>query len=326
MGRVQQKFLLVASVSLVVPFFALAQPMVYRIAVLERESAQLASVNLEALRQGFRELGYVEGKNLAIEYRSTDGHNEAYPALCREVVGLKVDLIVVRGTPPALACKKATTSIPIIFVGAGDPVSDGIITSFAHPGGNVTGFSSANNQLAAKRLELLRELFPRAVNIAVLLNLGNPSLAGQRKEVEAAAPHLGMKVEIFDVRTREDLQSSIDQASKQRFDALYVAIDAVTEANREMIADLALKHRLPTINAEATFVEAGGLISYAISNPANYRRVAGLADKIFKGAKPGDLPVEQPSTLMLEINLKTANALGVTIPKQVLFRADRVIE
>jgi putative ABC transport system substrate-binding protein len=304
----------------------LAQPKVYRIVMLERDSAEANAVNVNALRRGFRELGYVEGKNLAIEYRSADGRDDRYPALCAEAVGLKADLIVVRGTPPGLACKRATGTIPIVFAGAGDPVGDGLVASFARPGGNITGFTSVSNELAAKRLEVLREVFPKAAHIGALMNLGNPNVVSHRKQLEAAAQVLGIRISVFDVRTSADLQTALEQAAKQRVDAVYVPIDSLTDFNRKLIADLALKHRLPTINAESTYVDAGGLISYGSNTPARYHRLATVADKIFKGAKAGDIPVEQPGLFLMAINLKTAKALRVTIPKEVLFRADRVIQ
>ncbi len=309
-----------------VPLCALAQTKVYRIAVLERESAESSGPNFAALKQGFRELGYVERKNLTIEYRSADGRNDRYPQLCAEVVAMKVDLIVVRGTPPTIACKKATATIPIIFAGAGDPVGDGLVASLARPGGNVTGFSSQTNQLVAKRLEVLRDMRPKASHVAALLNLSNPNIVGLGKLLDSSTQKLGIRLKSFDVRTVQDLQAAMDQSAKLRVDAVYVPVDSLTEANRKLIADLALKHKLATINSEPSFVDAGGLLSYGNNNVAAYRKLAALADKIFKGTKPGDIPVEQPSTLMMVINLKTAKAIGMSIPKEVLFRADRVIQ
>ena len=308
------------------PLSAAAQQKVYRIAMLERQSARAGAANVSALKQGFRELGYVEGKNLAIEYRSTDGRDDRYPALCADAVDRKVDLIIVRGTPPTLACKKATDSIPIVFAAAGDPVGDGLIASLGHPGGNVTGFSTTNSQLAAKRLEVLREILPNAAHIGALMNLGNPNIVSHGKELERAAQSLGIRVKVFDVRSAGELEKSLDEAAKLRLEAIYVPIDSLTEVNRKLIADAALKHGLPTITSESPYVEAGGMLSYGPSALARYRRVATLADKIFKGTKPGDIPVEQPSEYLMTINLRTAKALGITIPKEVLFRADRVIQ
>lgn len=320
------RLLAIVALGVLAPASLLAQPKVYRIGMVERESAQASAANLAALRQGLRELGYVEGKNLQIDYRSADGRDDRYPALCADVVALKVDLIIVRGTPATLACKKATASTPIVFAGAGDPVHDGLVASFAHPGANVTGLSAATNDLAAKRLEVLREVLPKTARIGALMNLANPNLVGHREQLEAAAKLLGLRLTVFDVRTRQDLQSAFGQARKLRLDAMYVPIDTVTESNRKLIGELALSHRIPTINAAGVYVEAGGLMSYGINNAAGYHRVAALVDKIFKGANPGDMPVEQPAVLLLSINLKTAKALGVSIPKKVLFRADQVIQ
>src|SRR5260221_2974199 len=309
-----------------VPLCALAQTKVYRIAVLERESAEANATNFNALKQGLRELGYIEGKNLWIEYRSADGLDARYRALCAEAVAMKVDFIVVRGTRSTIACKKARSTIPIIFAAAADPVGDGLVAILASPGANVTGLSTATNQLVAKRLEILRDMRPKTSHIAALLNLGNPTIVSLRKQLDGAAQTLGIRVKAFDVRSPDDLKSGMEQAAKLRVDAVYVPVDSLTEANRNLIAELALKHKLATINSEPSYVDAGGLLSYGNNNVAGYRKVGTLADKIFKGAKPGDIPVEQPSTLMMVINLKTAKAIGLTIPKEVLFRADRVIQ
>ena len=299
---------------------------VYRIGWLERESAEAASAIVNAFRKGLHDLGYIEGRNLVIEYRSAGGRDDAYPKLAAEVVRLKVDLILARGTPAIQACKQATSSIPILMVGAGDPVGDGLIASFARPGGNVTGFTFLTTDLSAKRLEVLRELLPKASHIAALMNMSNPNLPGQWKMVNAAAQALGIQARLFDVRSPDDLRRAFDEAKMQRVDAVYVGLDTLTQVNRKLIADLAIKHRLPTVTAASDYVDAGSLVAYGPDNPALYRRAANVADKILKGAKPADIPVEQPTLFELAINLKTARALGLSVPKIVLLRADKVIK
>ncbi len=296
----------------------------YRIGILDRTSTAINAANLDAFRQGLRELGYAEGKNFAIEYRSVDGRDERYPHLAAELVRLKVDLILTRGTPAALAAKNATGSIPVIMTGIGDPVGQGVVASLARPGGNVTGLSAVVTELYAKRVELLRELVPGATRIAALFNMSNPAVPPQWKEVETVARALGIQPQLLDVRKPEDLGPAFDGAIRQRADALVVGLDTLTQANQRLIVDLAAKHRLPAIYASSEF--AGGLVVYGVNYPDHYRRAAGFADKIFKGAKPADLPVEQPTKFELVINTRTAKALGLTIPPSLLLRADRVIQ
>jgi putative ABC transport system substrate-binding protein len=297
---------------------------VYRIGMLERTSSAINAANLNGFRQGLRELGYVEGKNFIIEYRSADGRDERFPGLATELVRLKVDLILTRGTPATLAAKNATGTIPVIMTGVGDPVRQGVVASLARPGGNVTGLSPLVTELYPKRVELLRELLPGAVRLAALFNMSNPALPAQWKQVERAAQSLGFQPQLLDVRTPEDLGPAFDGAVRRRADALVVGLDTLTQANQRIIVDLAAKHRLAAIYASMEF--AGGLIVYGVNYPDWYRRAASFADRIFKGAKPADLPIEQPTKLELVINLKTAKALGLTIPQSLLLRADQVIE
>jgi putative ABC transport system substrate-binding protein len=297
---------------------------VYRIGMLERTSSAINAANLNGFRQGLRELGYVEGKNFIIEYRSADGRDERFPGLATELVRLKVDLILTRGTPATLAAKNATGTIPVIMTGVGDPVRQGVVASLARPGGNVTGLSPLVTELYPKRVELLRELLPGAVRLAALFNMSNPALPAQWKQVERAAQSLGFQPQLLDVRTPEDLGPAFDGAVRRRADALVVGLDTLTQANQRIIVDLAAKHRLAAIYASMEF--AGGLIVYGVNYPDWYRRAASFADRIFKGAKPADLPIEQPTKLELVINLKTAKALGLTIPHSLLLRADQVIE
>ena len=290
------------------PLAVKAQPAdkVYRIGMLERTSPAINAANLEGFRHGLRTLGYTEGKNFVIEYRSADGRDERFPGLAAELAQLKVDLI------------------PVVITGVGDPVAQGIIDSLAHPGGNITGLSATVTEIYPKRVELLRELVPKAARIAVLFNMGNPAIPPQWKEVEMAARSLGVLAQLLDVRKLEDLRPAFDAAIRQRADAIVVGLETLTLANAPLIVDLAAKHRLPAMYASTEFV--GGLASYGVNYPDHYRRAATFVDKILKGAKPADLPVEQPTKFELVVNLKTARALGLTIPRTVLLQVDQVIE
>jgi putative tryptophan/tyrosine transport system substrate-binding protein len=310
------------------PLAAEAQPAakVYRIGVLEPTSMALNAANLDAFRQGLRELGYVEGRNMRIEYRSADGRSERFPDLAAELVRLKVDVILTRGTPAVMAAKNATGTIPVVMAASGDPVLSGIVSSLARPGGNVTGLSAVVVEVSGKRLELIREVAPGVSRVAALFNMSNPNDALQWKEIETAAPSLRVQLQLLDVRKPSDFAGAFDAAVKGRAGALVVGLDALTWANHRPIVDLAAKHRLPAIYGGREFVNAGGLIAYGVSYPHLYHRAANFVDKILKGAKPADLPVEQPSKFELVINLKTAKALGLTIPPSLLQRADEVIQ
>jgi len=308
------------------PLAVEAQPpdKVYRIGVLERTSPTVNVANLESFRQGLRALGYVEGKNLVIEYRSAEGHDERFADLAAELVRLKVDLILTRGTPAALAAKHATPVIPVVITGVGDPVGQGIITSLAHPGGNITGLSATVTEIYPKRVELLKELVPKAARIAALFNMSNPAIPRQWTAVETAARSLGVQPLLLDVRRADDLRPAFETAMRERADALVVGLETLTLANAPLIVDLAAKHRLPAVYASTEFI--GGLASYGVNYPDHYRRAATFVDKIFKGAKPSDLPVEQPTKLELVVNLRTARALGLTIPRTVMLQVDQIVE
>jgi putative ABC transport system substrate-binding protein len=292
--------------------------------MLETISPALNAPQLDAFRQGLRELGYLEGQQYAIEYRSADGRAERFPELAAELVRLRVDLIVARGTPAAIAAKNATGTIPVIMSSVGDPLL--IVDSLARPGGNVTGLSAFVNEMTSKRLDLIKELVPAMSRIALLHNMSNPVAPPQWEETRTAALSLGIQAELLDVRNREDLSRAFETGVRQRVDAVLVAVDGLFQSNTQMIVDLAARNKLPAIYVGREFIEAGGLMTYGVSFPHLYVRAATYADKIFKGAKPADLPVEQPTKFELIINLKTAKALGLTIPPKLLFTADEVIE
>jgi len=297
---------------------------VYRIGILEAIPATQNAANLAALRRGLRDLGYVEGRNLIIEYRSADGHAERFPALASELVRLKVDLMVTRGTPAARATKNATGTIPVVMATMGDPRA--IVASFARPGGNITGVTTFSTELTAKRIELLKEMVPNLSRVALLHNMGNPAAPPEWEETKAAARSLGLQAELLDVRSHSDLGRAFELAVRQHVDALVIGIDGLTQMHQQTIVDMVARNRLPAAHPAREFVEAGGLIAYGVNYPDLYFRFASFVDKIFKGAKPGDLPVEQPTKFELVINLKTAKALGLTIPLSLLQRADQVIE
>jgi putative ABC transport system substrate-binding protein len=297
---------------------------VRRIGVLETTSLPLNAANFEAFRQGLRELGHIEGRNLVIEYRSAEGRPERFPQLAMELVRLNCDLIVTRGTPAALAAKQASETIPIVMTSTAEPFT--LVSSIAHPTGNITGLSSLSTDLYSKRLELLKEMIPVLARVAYLADLGNPASVRNRREIEAAARSLGIASPLLDVRKPEDIEPAFDAASNQRVDALIVTTDTVTQTNRQFIALLAAGHRLPAIYTSREFVEAGGLMTYGVSYPDLYRRAAIYVDKIFKGAKPAGLPIEQPMKFDFVINLRAAKAIGLTIPETILVRADEVIE
>ena len=298
----------------------------YRIGILETIPPDRNRPNLSALLTGLHERGYIEGQDLQIEYRSADGQADRFPVLAAELVRLRPDLIVTRGTPATRATKEATDKIPIVFTAIGEPVGAGVIPTLAHPGGNVTGLSAFATELAGKRIELLKDASPAIGRVGFLHNMGNPVAPPEWQAIEAAAEALGISVELFDVRREPDIAAAFKRMRQNKTDALYVGIDALTQTKAKMIVDLAAEQRLPTVYISRNFVDMGGLLSYGPSFPDLYYRAAGLIDKIFKGAKPGDLPVEQPTKLELIVNLKTAKALGLQIPSIVMIRADEVIE
>jgi ABC-type uncharacterized transport system substrate-binding protein len=285
----------------------------------------------EAFRQGLRDLGYVEGRNLVIEYRSAEGKRERLPALAAELVALKVDLIVTEAgnTVVPLAAKQAARTLPIVFAAAADPVGSGLVTNLARPGGNVTGLSNLTAELIGKRLELLTQAVPGVGQVAVLWlpgALGEHTEKEMLTEAEVAARRLGVRLQFVEARDPVDFDSAFSDMTRARAGALTLLPSNMFLREHRRLVDLAARHRLPTVYALREFVDAGGLMSYAASLTDSYRRAATYVDKIFKGAKPGDLPVEQATKFELVINLKTAKALGLTIPPSLLQRADQVIE
>jgi putative tryptophan/tyrosine transport system substrate-binding protein len=302
-----------------------AQPAhkVYRIGVLETIPAARNATNLDALRKGLRDLGYVEGQNLIIEYRSADGHAERFADLASELVRLEVDLIVSRGTPAARAVKSATATIPVVMATMGDPRA--IVGSFSRPEGNITGVTTFSTELTAKRIELLNELVPNLSRIALLHNLGNPAAPPEWEETKAAARSLGLAAEMLDVRSQGELHLAFERALQAHVEALVIGADGLTQMNQQTIIDLAARDRLPAAYPAREFVVAGGLIAYAVNYSDLYLRFASFADRIFKGSKPGQLPVEQPLRFELVINRGTASALGLAIPSSLRLRADEVI-
>jgi putative ABC transport system substrate-binding protein len=278
-----------------------------------------------AFVQRLRELGWIEGRTIAIEYRWGEGRNERFAEIAAEFVQRKVDVIVTSATAAVVAAKQATSVIPIVFAAAGDPVGTGLVASLARPGGNVTGLSIQQTDVAAKRLELLREVVPGLGRLAILANVGSPSVVLDMREVEATARTLGLEVTTLEIRRGEDIAPAFE-ALKGRADALYVCIDPLMNTHRIRINTLALAARLPTMHATREAVEAGGLMSYGANVPDLFRFAADYVDKILRGAKPGDIPVEQPRKFDLIINLTTAKALGLTIPEAFLLRANEVLE
>jgi putative tryptophan/tyrosine transport system substrate-binding protein len=279
-----------------------------------------------AFRKGLNELGYIEGQNIHIEYRFAGGSIERLAEFAAELVNLKVDVIVAGSTQSIDAAKRATKTIPIVFPVTFDPVESGFVASLARPGGNLTGLSTVNPDAAAKRVELIQEVMPRISRLAVLRNPTNSGSRFPLKETEAGAKRLGIRLQILEARSPDDLEGAFRAATKEQANALIVLADALFFAQRGRIGNLAIKHRLPSMFDDAQSVEVGGLISYGASLTDLFRRAAGYVDKILKGAKPADLPVEQPMKFELIVNLKTAKQIGLTIPPNVLARADRVIK
>jgi putative ABC transport system substrate-binding protein len=314
------------SVALSFPLQAQEPTKVPRIGYLGATSPSANSERIEAFRQGLRELGYVEGKNIVIEYRYAEGKLDRLPALATELVRLKVDVVVTAGPAATRPAKEATNTIPIVMGQDTDPVGNGFVASLARPGGNITGLSNLAPELSGKRLELLKEIVPKLSRVAVLANSNEPGNAQNLKEVELAAGALGIKPQFLNVTSPKDIETAFRAAGKGRAEAVLVLASPVLNSRRTQIVDLAVKSRLPAIYYQIEYVDDGGLIYYGPSIPEMFRRAATYVDKILKGAKPADLPVEQPTKFEFIINLKAAKQIGLTIPPNVLARADKVIK
>ncbi len=322
----RREFITFLGVAAVLPLAASAQSKIPRIGFMGNSTAALEANLVDAFREGLRELGYEEGRNIVIEYRWADGEYQRFSTLVAELVAAKVDLIVTAGTPAALAVKKATTTVPLIMVAVGDPVGTGLVPSLARPGGNLTGLSSIAPDLEGKRLQLLREIVPALSSVAMFVNSVNPFHVSSMRQARAAAAEMGIKLQLHDIRKTEDLDDAFAAIRKERPGALLILADRVFLHNRERIADFTKEQRLPNVNAYKEIVEVGGLMSYGPSYEDMHKRAAIYVDKILKGAKPADLPIEQPSKFTFIVNLKAAKALGVTVPSQLLGLTDQLIE
>lgn len=300
---------------------------VARLGFVSPQSPASALRSINAFWERLRELGWVKDENLIVEERWADGRIDRLPALMAEVLGLKVDVLVTHSTPGAIAAKNATSTIPIVAATMSDPIRSGLTTSLAHPGGNLTGVSLGfDKALAGKWLELLQEMVPRLSTVAVMASQDNPIARDLAKELKVVAPARGLRVRIIEVRKAETLDLEFEQAGRTAQAVLVLPDPIIYSARREQVTALAAKYRLPTIYYLRDFVDAGGLIAYAPDFAVVFRRTADYVDRILKGAKPGDLPIEQPTQYVLAVNLKTAKALGLTIPESILLRADEVIK
>jgi len=297
-----------------------------RIGFLSATSSSAIAARVEAFRQGLRELGYVEGKNIVIEWRYAEGKLDRLSELAAELVGLKVDVIVSAGPPITRAAKEATATIPIVMAQDTDPVGNGFVASLARPGGNITGLSTLLPEIGTKRLELLKEIVPRLSRVAVLGTSTSPTYAPAMREIEVAAKALKLQVQYLDVLDSKDIKTAMRAANKGRAQAFLTLGSAILDSERAHVAGLAVENRLPAIYPQIEYTDAGGLMYYGVNTPELFRRAATYVDKILKGAKPADLPVEQPTKFELVINLKAAKQIGLTIPPNVLVRADKVIK
>ena len=320
------KFFALCSLLLATNFSAHAQQnaKIFRIGFLFIPTASVQAARLEALRQRLRELGYVEGKNILLDYRYADGQAERLPELAAELVRLKVDVIVTTGLATS-AAQQASTTIPIVFTGAGDPVGTGLVTSLARPGSNITGLSLMLRDLDGKRLELLKESFPKFTRVAYLW-ISVATTSQRLTEIQAAANALGIKLQSLEVRGPEEIDDALARAKRNGTQGLITGDHPLINVRRRQVVDFAANNRLPAIYPDGAFVEAGGLMSYAPNQLEMYRRAAEFVDKILKGAKPADIPVEQPKNFYFIVNLKTAKQIGLAIPPNVLVRADKVIQ
>jgi len=320
-------FATLAVLAVAPPFFAAAQSKVFRVGHLSGAGRTPDGLPPAALRQALRDLGYVEGQNITYEARFAEAKADRLPGFVAELLALKVDAIVAQGGPAGAAAKAATSTTPIVVAPAsGDTVATGLIASLARPGGNITGLSDEAVQLSAKRMEILKETVPKAAAIAVLWNATDQGMTLRYREIEKAARVLKVDVQPYALNGPADLVTALGAMTRRRPDALFLVADALTNINRRQIIEFAAAHRVPAMYEVSFYVRDGGLMSYGPSADDAFRRAAGYLDRIFKGAKPGDLPAEQPTRYYLAVNLRTAGALGLTIPPSVLLRADDVVQ
>jgi putative ABC transport system substrate-binding protein len=296
---------------------------VFAIGVLDPAPLAANEANIAEFRKGLKELGYEEGRNLRIEYRGGDARAERYRALAAELVRAKVDLIVTSGTPATLAAK--SVALPVVTATVLDPVDTGLVASLEHPGANVTGLAVVTSEIEAKRMELLRALAPATKRVAAFMDMGNPAIVFAWHAIEAAAPALGLEMRLYDVRRPKKLARAFDAAAAQKVDAFVLRVGGLTDADRKSVAALAARHRWPAIFTVRQWVDAGGLMSYGVNTSHMYNRAAAFADKVLKGARPAELPMERPSKYELVINRKTARALDLVIPPDLLLRSDEVV-
>ena len=297
-----------------------------RLCFLTFDPGTLQSTRFVEFFEGLRDLGYVQGQSILIDYLTADGQAQRYPALAAECVRLGADVIATSTTPATLVAKSATQTIPIVMIGLGDPVGTGLVDSLARPGGNVTGLSQMFPALAVKRLDLLRELVPHISRVLVLTHLSDPVAASSVKALEEAARSLGIKLQIQDIRSPDDLPAAFEAGVKERAEGVINTGESIFAVNRVRLAELAVRHRLPGVYHLRVIAEAGGLMSYQPVSASQHRRAATYVDKLLRGAKPADLPIEQPTQFELIVNLKAAKALGLTVPPTLLARADEIIE
>jgi ABC-type uncharacterized transport system substrate-binding protein len=323
----RREFIAFASGAALMPLAARAQTptgKIYRLGILQPGKPPQPLV--EVLRDRLKDLGYREGRNIAYEYRWAEGKNDRLDELAKELVDLKVDVITTLSTPAAIAAKKVTKTIPIVFSAVGDPVGAGVVPNLSHPGGNVTGVSLLATELSGKRLEILKEIVPNAAPVAMFWNDTNPGMVLRAREAQNAADKMDLNLQSIGVHDLTSFDDAFATINSKKFNALLTLVDPFTNEHRQRIVDFAAKRRLPAIYESREFVDAGGLISYGPNLPEHQRRAADYVSMIFKGSKPGDIPVEQPTKFELIINLKTARALGLTIPPPVLERADELID
>jgi putative ABC transport system substrate-binding protein len=326
----RQLLIVLGASALIAPLhsFAQQQGKVWRVGFLALRHVDFVETDYYygPFRQGMRELGYIEGRNLAIEWRSAEGKAERLPALAAQLVQSKVDVIVTAGTQAVRAAQNATAAIPIVIAAANDPVGSGFVKSLSRPGANITGLSNLGVDISPKNLEIMASLVPKLSQVAVLVNPANSAHAAILKSTQAAARKLDIKVMPAEARTPQEIERAFSVMAREHAGAVIIVIDAFFVQQGRQIADLAAKHRLPSMSGSREYVEAGGLVSYGLNLADNFRRAATYVDKILKGAKPGDLPIEQPTEFELFVNRKAAKALGIAIPQSILVRADKVIE